>query len=56
MPKLKYKRKNIKKWAKEHYKGLENCLIPTFTRDFTDIDEAGIRLDLSQLNTGLPKC
>jgi len=48
MSKLKYERKNIKKWAKEHYHGLENCLMATFNRDFTDIDEAGIRLDVSQ--------
>jgi len=48
MPKLKYERRNIKKWAKEHYRGLENCLMPTFTKDMADIDEEGIRLDVRQ--------
>lgn len=45
---LKYARKDIKRWAKEHYRGLENCLMATFTGDMTDIDEAGIRLDVRQ--------
>jgi len=35
MAKLKYERKDIKKWAKENYKGLENCLLPTFNKDLT---------------------
>ena len=48
MSKLKYERKNIKKWAKEHYHGLENCLMPSFNKDFSDIDEKGIRLDVKQ--------
>jgi len=48
MSKLKYERKNIKSWAREHYRGLENCLMPTFTRDMSDIDEPGIRLDVRQ--------
>ena len=48
MGKLKYDRKNIKRWAKEHYTGLENCLMPTFTKDMSDIDEQGIRLDVRQ--------
>jgi len=48
MGKLKYERKNIKAWAKEHYKGLENGLMPTFNKDFTDLDEEAIRLDVKQ--------
>jgi 4-hydroxy-tetrahydrodipicolinate synthase len=48
MSKLKYERKNIKKWAQEHYKGLENALLPTFTKDMSDIDEQAIRLDVRQ--------
>jgi len=48
MAKLKYERKDIKKWAKENYKGLENCLLPTFNKDLTDIDEGGIRNDVRQ--------
>ncbi len=48
MGNLKYERKNIKSWAKEHYRGLENCLMPTFTKDLDDIDEQGIRLDVRQ--------
>lgn len=48
MAKLKYERKNIKKWAKENYKGLENCIMPTYNKDLTDLDEEGIRDDVRQ--------
>lgn len=48
MGKLKYERKNIKRWAKEHYHGLENCLMPSFNEDFSDIDENAIRHDVRQ--------
>jgi 4-hydroxy-tetrahydrodipicolinate synthase len=48
MAKLKYERKEIKKWAKENYKGLENALLASFNKDSTDIDEEGIRLDVKQ--------
>jgi 4-hydroxy-tetrahydrodipicolinate synthase len=48
MSKLKYERKGIKKWAKNNYKSLENALLPTFTKDLSDIDEKAIRHDVRQ--------
>jgi 4-hydroxy-tetrahydrodipicolinate synthase len=48
MGKMKYDRKSVKKWARENYRGLENVLLPTFTRDLTNLDEQGIRLDVRQ--------
>lgn len=38
----------LKKWAKEHMKGVENTLFPSFTPDMKDLDEEGIRLDVRQ--------
>jgi 4-hydroxy-tetrahydrodipicolinate synthase len=35
-----------KQWAKEHYKGIENLLIPSYSPDFKTIDEEGIRHDV----------
>jgi len=48
MAKQQIPRKDIKAWAKKHYRGLENCLLPSFNRDFTDIDENAIRHDVRQ--------
>lgn len=56
MATLKYQRSEIKKWARLNYKGLENCLMPTFKADFSGIDEEGIRLDVRQsINHGFCK-
>lgn len=33
-------------WAKEHFKGFENIVMPSFTPDLKGLDEAGIRLDI----------
>lgn len=33
-------------WAKEHFKGLETILLPSFTPDLKELDEAGIRHDV----------
>lgn len=38
----------LKAWAKENLKGLENCIIPSFTPDLTELDEEGIRWDVQQ--------
>ena len=37
-----------KQWAREHLKGMENALMPSFTPDFKNLDEEGIRLDVRQ--------
>lgn len=39
-------RKDRKAWAKKHFKGFENVLMPSFTPDLKKLDEAGIRLDV----------
>jgi len=33
-------------WAKEHFKGFENVLMPSFSPDLKTLDEDGIRLDV----------
>ncbi len=38
----------LKAWAKKNLKGLENCIIPSFTPDLTELDEEGIRWDVQQ--------
>lgn len=35
-----------KQWAKEHYKGIENLLLPSYSPDFKKLDEEGIRNDV----------
>jgi len=35
-----------KQWARERYKGIENLLFPSFTPDFKQLDEEGIRQDV----------
>jgi 4-hydroxy-tetrahydrodipicolinate synthase len=37
-----------KQWAHEHLKGMENVVMPSFTPDFKDLDEEGIRHDVRQ--------
>ena len=41
-------RQNRKEWAREHFRGFENVLLPSFNRDLTALDEDGIRLDVRQ--------
>lgn len=38
----------LKKWAKENMKGVENCTFPSFTPNLKELDEEGIRLDVRQ--------
>ena len=42
----KIDRKHRKEWAKEHFKGFENVLMPSFSPDLKTLDEDGIRLDV----------
>ena len=42
----KVDRAHRKEWAREHFRGLENILIASFTPDLKKLDEAGIRLDV----------
>src|SRR3712207_4251971 len=37
-----------KAWASEHFRGIENVLMPSFNPDLTELDEEGIRLDVRQ--------
>ncbi len=37
-----------KQWAHEYLKGMENALMPSFTADFKELDEEGIRHDVRQ--------
>ncbi|MHB8918047.1 MAG: dihydrodipicolinate synthase family protein [Desulfocucumaceae bacterium] len=40
--------RELKKWAKENMKGVENLTIPSFTPDLSGLDEEGIRWDVRQ--------
>lgn len=42
------KKSELKKWAKENLKGVENTLFPSFSHDMKNLDEDGIRLDVRQ--------
>lgn len=35
-------------WARQHFRGYENILMPSFTPDLKHLDEEGIRLDVRQ--------
>ncbi|HEY0746537.1 MAG TPA: dihydrodipicolinate synthase family protein [Steroidobacteraceae bacterium] len=35
-----------KPWAREHLRGIENLLLPSFSSDLRRLDEAGVRLDV----------
>lgn len=41
-------RKERKAWAREHFRGFENVLMPSFTPDLRELSEEGIRLDVRQ--------
>lgn len=38
----------LKKWARENMRGIENVTIPSFTPDLRELDEKGIRWDVQQ--------
>ena len=37
-----------KAWARKHFRGIENLFLPSFTADFAQLDEEGIRADVRQ--------
>ena len=39
-------RREIREWAWEHFHGVNNVTIPSFTHDLIDINEGGIRHDI----------
>jgi len=39
-------RGELKAWAREELKGIQNLLLPSFSADFAKLDEEGIRLDV----------
>jgi len=41
-------RDEAKAWAREHFHGAENIVMPSFTPDLAQLDEEGIRLDVRQ--------
>ncbi len=41
-------RSEMKAWAKESMRGLENCILPSFSPDLKELDEEGIRWDVQQ--------
>lgn len=41
-------KKHLKEWGKEHMKGVENTIFPSFTPDMSQLDEEGIRWDVQQ--------
>ena len=43
---MEYTMPEAKNWAKEHFKGIEGLIMPSFTPDFTKLDEEGIRYDV----------
>jgi len=43
---LRRKLSRQKAWAVEHYKGMENLFMPSFSPDFKTLDEQGIRHDV----------
>ncbi len=46
-----------KDWAREHLRGAESILLPTFTPDFSNLDEEGIRLDVANsIRNGFYSC
>jgi len=41
-------KRDLKEWAREHFRGYENVLVPSFSPDLAELDEAGIRHDVRQ--------
>ena len=41
-------KRDLKAWAREHFQGYENVLMPSFTPDLSELDEEGIRRDVRQ--------
>lgn len=45
---MKLQRSEYKPWAKRALKGIQNCIIPSFTPDTQELDEQGVRWDVRQ--------
>lgn len=45
---MKRTKAGLKQWAREHLKGVENTLFPSFAPDMRSLDEDGIRRDVRQ--------
>jgi len=45
---VKVKKSELKAWAREHLRGIQNCLMPSFTPQSLELDEEGIRWDVRQ--------
>jgi 4-hydroxy-tetrahydrodipicolinate synthase len=43
---LPYARREVKERAREHWRGLCNVTLPSFTPDFSGINEEGVRADV----------
>lgn len=41
-------RSELKPWARERLRGVQNCLFPSFSADLSELDEEGIRWDVQQ--------
>ena len=47
---LEFTKSEAKQWAREHYKGLEGIICPSFTPDLAELDEDGeLAQDLDDL-------
>ena len=46
---LPYTKRDAKQWAKQHLRGLEAVIFPSFTPDLKELDEEGIRYDVNHL-------
>jgi 4-hydroxy-tetrahydrodipicolinate synthase len=46
---LAYTKAEAKEWAREHLRGLEAVIFPSFTPDLRELDEEGIRYDVNHL-------
>lgn len=46
---LPYTKREAKQWAKQHLRGLEAVIFPSFTPDLKELDEEGIRYDVNHL-------
>jgi 4-hydroxy-tetrahydrodipicolinate synthase len=46
---LPYTKQEAKQWAKQHLKGLEAVIFPSFSPDLRELDEEGIRYDVNHL-------
>lgn len=45
---MKVQKSELKAWARENMVGVENCILPSFTPDLSELDEDGIRWDVQK--------